>query len=87
MERMAYGNWQTMMRESLVRACVVRYLTKIDGENAAKKQIESEIRNGFFWMQELSDLLIQYEQQRDKYPTLEAFFPKVVDFYNNYDAD
>ena len=87
MERMAYGNWQTMMRESLVRACVVRYRAKNEGEDAAKKQIQSEIGNGFFWMQELSDVLIKYEQQRDKYPSLEAFFPEVVDFYNNYEID
>jgi len=87
MERMAYGNWQTMMRESLVRVCVVRYLAKNEDQDAAGKQIESEIRNGFFWMQELSDVLIQYEQQRDKYPKLDAFFPEVVDFYNNYEID
>jgi hypothetical protein len=85
MERMAYGNWQTMMRESLVRACVVRYMAATEGPDAAQRQIRSEIDRSFLWMQELSDLLIQYEQNRDNYKTLDTFFPKVVDFFNNYD--
>jgi hypothetical protein len=85
MERMAYGNWQTMMRESLVRACVVRYMAATEGPEAAQKQIMREIERSFLWMQELSDLLVQYEQNRDKYKTLDTFFPKVVDFFNNYE--
>ena len=84
MERMAYGNWQTMMRESLVRACVVRYMAATEGPEAAKKQIKNEINRSFLWMQGLSDLLIQYEKNRDKYKTLDTFFPKIVDFFNNY---
>ncbi|MBN2183434.1 MAG: DUF4932 domain-containing protein [Sedimentisphaerales bacterium] len=85
MKRMAYGNWQTMMRESLVRACVVRYMAATEGPEAAQRQIKGEVDRGFLWMQELSDLLIRYEQNRDKYPTPDTFFPEVVDFFKNYD--
>ena len=42
MSQMAYGNWQTMMRESLVRACVIRYLLAKFGEDEAQKGIQSE---------------------------------------------
>ncbi len=83
MERMAYVNWQTMMQEFLVRACVVRYMAATQGQGAAQRQIREEIDQSFFWMQELSDLLVQYEENRDKYKTLDTFFPKVVDFFNN----
>jgi hypothetical protein len=87
MQRMAYGNWQTMMRESLVRACVVRYMAETEGSNAAQRQINREIGLGFSWIPELSDLLAQYEQQRDKYPTVDTFFPNIVDFFNGYQMD
>ena len=87
MKRMAYGNWQTMMRESLVRACVVRYMAATVGPDAGQKQVRNEINRGFLWTKELSDLLIQYEQNRDRYKTLDTFFPKVVDFFDNYDMD
>jgi hypothetical protein len=85
MQSMAYSNWQTMMRESLVRACVVRYMAASEGPNAAQRQINSEVGLGFLWIPELSDLLAQYEHQRDKYPTVDTFFPNIVDFFNNYD--
>ena len=87
MERNAYGNWLTVMRESLVRACVVRYLAKNEGLDAANKQIQSDISRGFLWMRELSDLLVEYEQNRAKYKTLDDFFPKVIEFFDNYKKD
>ena len=87
MKRNAYGNWLTVMRESLVRACVVRYLAKNEGPDAANRQIQDDTRRGFLWMEGLSDLLIEYEQNRDKYPTLDDFFPKVVEFFDNYHKD
>ena len=87
MERNAYGHWLIVMRESLVRACVVRYMAKNEGLDSANKQIQSDISRGFLWMRELSDLLIEYEQHRDTYKTLEDFFPKVIEFFDNYNKD
>lgn len=87
MKRNAYGNWLTVMRESLVRACVIHYLATNEGKDAAKAQAQSDINRGFLWMQELSDLLIEYEGHRDIYPSLDAFFPKVIEFFDNYQKD
>jgi hypothetical protein len=87
MKRNAYGNWLTVIRESLVRACVVRYLAKNEGPDAANKQIQDDVSRGFLWMQGFSDLLIEYEQNRGKYPTLNDFFPKAVEFFDNYHKD
>jgi hypothetical protein len=56
MRSQAYGNAQTMLHESLVRVCVIRYLRQYEGEEAVKRAIQSEKRNGFLWMQEMSDL-------------------------------
>ena len=39
MTRQAYGSWETMMRESFVRACTVRYSLANDGPAAAKASI------------------------------------------------
>jgi hypothetical protein len=85
MKRMAYGNPKTMMRESMVRACVIRYMHATDGAGAAGKQAESDIRRGFLWIAELAELLGRYEAQREKYPTLEQFLPEVVAFFNAYE--
>jgi hypothetical protein len=81
MRSQAYGNGQTLLKESLVRACVIRYLRQYEGEEAARRAIQAEKRNGFLWMQEMSDLLGEYETHRDQYPTLEDFSPRLVTFF------
>jgi len=84
MQSQAYGNWKTMFYESLVRACVIRYARQQKGDLAAGLAILDEKLRGFAWMGELSDLLGQYEAQRSQYPTLEAFSPRIVKFFNEY---
>jgi hypothetical protein len=84
MRRNAYGAWETMMRESLVRASVIRYLATYEGEAAAQRQIEEDIATGFLWMGPLSELFEEYEASRDEYPTLESFAPRIVAFFKDY---
>jgi len=86
MKGQAYGSWQTMMRESLVRACEVRYAMTNDGKERAERIANYHISRGFHWMKELSELLGQYEKQRDKYRTLDVFMPKIVELFRNYDG-
>ena len=84
MRRQGYGNWKTMMYESMVRASVVRYTYKHAGPAAARRAIENEKKRQFLWIGELSGLLAEYETHRDQYATLDAFFPKVVTFFDRY---
>lgn len=83
MQRMAYGQWQTMMRESMVRVTVVRYLAANGGPLAGMKEVAEQASRGFTWTPQLSKLLAEYEQHRDKYPTFDAFMPRVIDFFND----
>jgi hypothetical protein len=86
MKRQAYPGWLTMMYESLVRACVVRYRLASEGEAAAERQIIQENNNRFYWMRGLCNLLGDYEANRRKYPNLDSFFPEVIRFFNKYAA-
>jgi len=86
MNGQAYASWQTMMRESLVRACEVRYAMANDGREQAEQRANYHISRGFHWTKELSELLGQYEKQRDKYQTLDAFMPEIVKLFQNYDG-
>ncbi|HTS17502.1 MAG TPA: DUF4932 domain-containing protein [Verrucomicrobiae bacterium] len=87
MRSQAYNNGSTLLKESLVRACVIRYQRRYDGEEAARRAIQVEKQNGFLWMQELSDLMGEYEAHRDRYPTLEAFSPRLVAFFDETAKD
>ncbi|MHC4211722.1 MAG: DUF4932 domain-containing protein, partial [Planctomycetota bacterium] len=81
MERQAYGNWKTMMYESLVRACTVRWVLAHDGPAAAQKTVDYNRGRGFTWTGNLAGLLGEYERDRDEYPTLDTFMPQVVRFF------
>jgi len=84
MKQQAYGNWKTMMYESLVRVCVVRYLRASDGAAAARKEIREQHNRGFKWTGALSKLLAEYESNRERYRTFDAFMPKIVEFFNEH---
>jgi hypothetical protein len=86
MKAQAYGEASIMLRESLVRACVIRYVLHYRGSAAARRAIEKEKQSGFLWMQELSDLLGEYEAHRDRYPALETFAPRLASFFTDYAA-
>lgn len=82
MQRQAYGNWKTMLYESLVRASTLRYVRQYDGPAAATAAAKQERMRGFAWVGELSALLGEYEAQRDRYPNLESFAPRLVAFFS-----
>lgn len=85
MRKLAYGNWQTMIVESLVRAAVVRYLFEHESQMpAVYKELMYERNIGFLWIQELSTLLGTYENSRAQYPTFRSFFPLVIGYFNDF---
>lgn len=83
MERQAYGQWKTMLYESLVRACTIRYLRRHQGLIAAWFKTLDDRGRQFRWIGDLASLLGEYEEQRDRYPTLESFAPRIVTFFND----
>ncbi len=84
MARQAYGSWKTMMYESFVRSCVVRYLEAADGPAVAAEEIKNQHRRGFEWVGDFSALLRLYEKKRTDYPDLDAFVPEIVTFFDLY---
>jgi hypothetical protein len=47
----------------------------------ARRAIEADTQDSFFWAREVYDLLGEYERERAAYPTLEAFMPKLIDYF------
>jgi hypothetical protein len=84
MARQAYGNWKTILYESLVRASTVRYILAHEGEAAAQWAILQEKQRSFHWTGELVELLGKYEADRARYPTLDDFAPQLAEFFRVY---
>ncbi|MCB9882916.1 MAG: DUF4932 domain-containing protein [Planctomycetes bacterium] len=80
MRGQAYGTWQIVWKESLVRASTVRYVMATRGASDGRKAIAYEVSRGFEWTPELQALLARYEGERQRYETLEDFVPEIVPF-------
>jgi len=70
------------MYETAARACVTSFVRSSFEPIYLGYYLKDEVGGGFVWTEELSDLLQTYERNRDKYPTLESFFPEFVTFFN-----
>lgn len=84
MRMRGYQKWESVMYETAVRACVGSFVRNSFETMHWDYYCEREIRHGFLWTKDLTDLLKKYEDNRDKYPTFESFFPEFVNFLNEY---
>jgi hypothetical protein len=83
MQAQAYGNWETMIIESLVRAVVVRYLRANGDSGRATSQLTEEFGLGFVWIEDLDRLLQQYEQQRSTFVRFDDVEPQIAKFFGD----
>jgi hypothetical protein len=79
MREQAYGDWETIVNESIIRAIEVRLSTRILGAEAGRKAQAKHVKRGFEHVPRLAKLLEDYERRREAYPTLEDFYPKLLD--------
>ncbi|MBC8469936.1 MAG: DUF4932 domain-containing protein [Planctomycetes bacterium] len=85
MRNRGYQKWESVMYETAVRACVASFIRdSIADLRFFDYYLKSEVGHGFVWTEDMGNFLKTYENQRDKYPTFESFFPEFVKFLNNY---
>lgn len=79
MKPQAYGEWRTCVYEHIVRACTVRFSYREKGKEAGDSALEYETKQrGFAHLPALCRELERYEASRDRYPTLDSFFPELL---------
>jgi hypothetical protein len=77
-EQEGYSTWESFMQELVVRATTIRIVGNLYGKEAARDLLDYEKSVGFGYVTELTDELKVYESQRDKYPTLADFYPRLI---------
>ncbi len=82
MRAQAYGNWETMIAESLVRAAVIQYLRATRGEDAAAGELVTQRGRGFVWIGRLDSALTAYQASRGEHRDLASFMPRVASVYD-----
>jgi hypothetical protein len=81
----AYGDWQTMLNEALVRASVIKYFIDHGAtESEIQMMLNNESNIGFIWIKGLVDELKKYDNQRTSYPTLESYMPILSNAYKTF---
>lgn len=81
LNKQAYNNSQTMLYEILVRASVIKYMADHYPINP-QKYFSNERNNGFVWIEELYNSLLNYEKNRTQYSTLKSYMPEIVKVQN-----
>jgi hypothetical protein len=84
MRQQAYSHGTTVLYETLVRASVARYRFDTLGPTAGMTAVLDERTRGFEWVGDVVSALGEYERQRDEYPTLDAFMPRIAECLNGY---
>ncbi len=82
----AYGSWEAVICETLVRASVVRYLAANHGNQIASEELKEQRERSWKWLPGLCEKLEEYEAHRDVYPTFEQFLPEVARYLDSYVA-
>jgi len=84
MRMMGYQKWESIMYETAVRACVASFVRHSFEPMYMDYYLKDEVKAGFIWTEDMGNFLKTYENNRDKYPTFESFFPEFVAFFNGY---
>lgn len=86
LETEAYPSWEVVLDEALINASVTMYMKDHGFEQSEIASWTKLIKEafGFFWIEELMGELERYEQQRDKYPTIESYMPQLAEAYKSW---
>ncbi|OJZ00429.1 DUF4932 domain-containing protein [Sphingobacterium sp. 40-24] len=88
MNGQAYGSWQTMLNEALVRAAVIKYQKDHNfSSEEISKETNEQLDRGFLWIEKLVDELENFDRQRNRYPSLESYMPVLAKAYQSYATD
>ncbi|MDF2544165.1 MAG: hypothetical protein K0S47_3883 [Herbinix sp.] len=81
MEAQSYPQWEICVNEHIVRAVTTRLTYLYEGDEAGDRALGYEKSQGFYYIEALCDSLKIYEENRDKYPTFESYYPELVNVF------
>ena len=85
MQQQAYPEGKTVFNESVVRAATILYM-KENGfsPHEVSEELNDQLGCGFSWMPELVTAMNDYNSHRNKYPTLNDFYPQIAKVLKQY---
>jgi hypothetical protein len=77
MGSIAYSNWDSVLEETILRACVVHIMENYDTKQAAKL-LQQERDLGFLYIDCVYESIEQYLANKRDYPTFKDFLPVIM---------
>lgn len=88
MSEQAYRSWRTCVTEHIVRLGEIRIaLAMNDSLTATKIRTENIKQNNFIYLPFLEEKIVEYENNRDKYPSFSDFFPELISAFPEIDIN
>lgn len=82
MNSQAYSDWETTVKEHIVRAVACRLAANKYGEESSNlTEYRSEVGHRFIYVIPLIAKLKEYEQNRKRYKTFDDFFPELLSVF------
>ena len=81
MNGLGYTRWLDCANEHIIRAIVARLAHNHLDPEAGRRALREESARGFRYIHALARRLEEYESHRRDYPTLAAFFPRLIDIF------
>ncbi|MSU01567.1 DUF4932 domain-containing protein [Tissierella pigra] len=77
MKYLAYAEWETCLNEHIIRALTSRFASH-ENKTKGRNLLKAEEEKNFIYVEALYNKLEEYEDNRDKYPTIEDFYPELL---------
>jgi hypothetical protein len=78
MKKQAYGDWETVVNEHIVRAITTRLSYRLVGQETGEAALAYETERSFIYLPLLLEQLERYEADRVSYPTFADFYPELI---------
>lgn len=75
----AYGDWKQLFNELVIRAITIRIANKNFGTEKAQELLNYEKSIGFSLVENIVEILEEYENSREKYSKFGAFYPILIE--------
>jgi len=85
MRGQAYGDWEVMFNESVVRAAVIQYMLDHDFDpQTVEDERNEQFYRGFIWIDDLVKELNKYQDNRDQFTSFRAYMPTIANAFKDF---
>ena len=78
MTKQGYGTWWGYVNEHLVRLAEIRIAKQMNEQSTDQMRNNNIKKNGFVLLPEAENLIEEYENNRNTYPNIRLFLPKLI---------